>query len=206
MCIHAACALAAIAALASCRKERANPAELFSTASVATTYLNRGQLAEAETQFKKLVALAPDDPSGHANLGLTYLRGGRFDEAEKELRRARKLDPANIDVAVALARVLALTGRQNDARELLETQRLAALRTAGGTSRPNERLLYALAELEAGDSTRAPSPEYQRRLRDVLAAVPANLAARLKLARVFVQLDQADSAARVLEQWRALRP
>jgi len=87
-CIHAACAFTVVAALAGCRKERANPAELFSTASVATTYLNRGQLAEAETQFRKLVALAPDDPSGHANLGVTYLRGGRFDEAELALRES----------------------------------------------------------------------------------------------------------------------
>src|SRR6185503_3275346 len=203
MCIHAACALAAIAALASCRKERANPAELFSTASVATTYLNRGQLAEAETQFRKLVRLAPDDPSGHANLGLTYLRGGRFQEAEKELKRARKLDPASTDVALALARVYALTERRDDARQLLESQRQSATNRA-----PDARILYALAELEvaAGDSAAAPSVEYERRLQAVLAAAPANLAARLKLARAFVLRGSADSAARLLEEWRALRP
>ena len=45
-------------------------------------YLDRGQLPEAEAQFKKLIALAPADPLGYANLGLTYLRAGRYSDAE----------------------------------------------------------------------------------------------------------------------------
>ena len=57
------------------------------------SYLRRNQLPEAESELKKLVTLAPNDPVGYADLGLTYLQAGRYGEAEKQLRRARELDP-----------------------------------------------------------------------------------------------------------------
>ncbi|HEU4993379.1 MAG TPA: FG-GAP-like repeat-containing protein [Gemmatimonadaceae bacterium] len=196
-------ALLALCATASCQREETNPAQLFVISSTGSTFLRRGQLPEAEAQFKNLIKLAPDDPAGHANLGLTYLRGGRFDEAERELKRARRLDPNNVDVVLSLARLYSLTNRRDEARTLLESSRPAGASTGQGA---NPRVLYALAELEAGDTAAAPSAEYQQRLRDVLAAVPTNLAARLKLARAFVHGSQADSAARLLEEFRVLRP
>src|SRR5258705_4665734 len=197
-------AIVAVCATSGCRREAPNPAQLFVISSTGSTFLNRGQLPEAEAQFKQLIKLAPDDPAGHANLGLTYLRGGRFEEAERELNRARRLDPANVDVVLSMARLYALTNRRDEARELLESNRQTAGASAGQGANP--RLLFALAELEAGDSAAAPTPEYQRRLADVLAAAPTNLAVRLELARAYVRNRQADSAARVLEELRTLRP
>src|SRR5256885_10741244 len=104
---------------------------------VGLSYLQRNQLAEAESSFKQLTKLAPDDPLGYANLGLTYLQAGRLDQAEKQLKRARELDPKNAELGLALAKVYTLTKRPQDAQELLETLR------RGPT--PNLHRLYALA-------------------------------------------------------------
>jgi len=129
------------AATSACRPERASVEELYTTRVLGLSYLQRNQLPEAESEFKKLTKLAPDDPLGYANLGLTYLQAGRYAEAEKQLRRARELDPASAEVGLALARLYSLTGRLSDARATLERLR----RDTTG----NAHVLYALAELEA---------------------------------------------------------
>src|SRR5215208_2346734 len=69
--------IALAAALAACRSERASVEELYTTRMVGLGYLQRNQLSEAESTFKRLTQLAPDDPVGHADLGLTYLQAGR---------------------------------------------------------------------------------------------------------------------------------
>src|SRR5204862_421427 len=72
--------------------------------------------AQAETAFAKIVALAPDQALGYANLGLVHLRLGRYDVAEREIRRAAALDTASDDIALTLAKVYELTGRTSEAR------------------------------------------------------------------------------------------
>src|SRR2546423_3141205 len=107
--------------LTSCRRDKPAPVEeLFTTRTLAMSHLQRGQLPEAEVQFKKLIELAPNDPLGYANLGLTYLQEARYPEAEEQLKRARKLDSANPDVVLTLAKLYSLTNRQADARTILE--------------------------------------------------------------------------------------
>src|SRR6266566_3477567 len=105
-----------LASTTTCRPERASVDQLYTTRMLGLSYLQRNQLPEAETEFKKLTEQAPDDPFGYTNLGLTYLQAGRFAEAEKELRRARELDPGNAEVGLALAKLYSLTGRPSDAR------------------------------------------------------------------------------------------
>src|SRR5687767_10912941 len=114
---------ALMVATASCRPERAPVEELYTTRMLGLSYLQRNQLPEAESEFKKLTTLAPDDPAGYADLGLTYLQAGRYDEAEKQLRRARELDPASVEVGLSLVRLYALTERASEARATLEQLR-----------------------------------------------------------------------------------
>ncbi|HEY3114242.1 MAG TPA: FG-GAP-like repeat-containing protein, partial [Gemmatimonadaceae bacterium] len=178
--------------------------DLYTTRMLGLSYLQRNQLPEAESSFKKLTNLAPRDPFGYANLGLTFLQAGRYDDAEKQLRRARELDPANTEVGLALAKLYSLTGRDSDARATLERLRRDSTR--------NARVLYALAELEAGGGggagqrDSASARRYEDRLRDVLAVAPANLAVRLKLVDVLARRGEADSAVSHLEEVRRIPP
>ncbi len=189
---------ALIAATATCRSKPASVEDLYTTRMLGLSYLQRNQLPQAESAFKKLTQLAPDDPLGYANLGLTYLQAGRYAEAEKQLRRARELDPGSTEVGLALAKLYTLTGRVSDARALLEQLR----RDTTG----NAHVLYALAELEARQPDSASARRYEDRLRDVLAVAPANLAVRLKLVDSFVRRGEADSAVRQLEEVRRIPP
>src|SRR5882672_5345796 len=173
-----------------CREKPIDQGALITARTVGLEHLQRGRLPEAEQEFRQVIALAPRDPLGYANLGLTYLRAGRYAEAESELDRARRLDPKNPDIALIVAKLYSLTGRPAEARQILSTVPADA------------RVLYALAELdrEGGDSA------YAERLRQVLARSPANLAVRLKLADALLKLGQTDSTIRYLEEVRRLRP
>jgi len=182
----------------SCHREPASVEDLYTTRMVALSYLQRNQLPQAESSFKKLTELAPDDPLGYADLGLTYLQAGRYSEAEKQLERARKLDPSSTEVRLALARLYSLTNRSDEARQLLEQLRRDSTRSA--------RVLYALAELDAQKKDSASAGPYIDRLRDVLAVAPANLAVRLKLADAFARAGEADSAVNQLEEIRRIPP
>ena len=184
-------ALSLVAALlvatgaAACRSKPIDRQALLTAHYLGLTDLERGLLDEAETQFKTVIANAPKDPLGYANLGLVYLRGGRFAEAEAQLKRARRLAPANPEVGLIVAKLYSLTGRATEARATLE-----------GLPR-DAKVLYALARLDSLN----PDP-----LREVLTAAPANLAVRLQLIELFARRGAADSALRYLEEVRRLRP
>src|SRR5467141_991565 len=173
-----------------CKEKPIDQGALITARTVGLEHLQRGRLPEAEQEFKSVIALAPRDPLGYANLGLTYLRAGRYAEAESELDRARRLDPKNPDIALIIAKLYMLTGRSAEARQVL------------ADVTPDARVYYALAELErqSGDSV------YAERLRHVLQRVPANLAVRLQLADALLRLGQTDSTVRYLEEVRRLRP
>jgi Flp pilus assembly protein TadD len=181
-----------------CHSEPAPVEELYTARMLGLSYLQRNQLAEADTQFTKLTRLAPDDPLGYADLGLTYLQAGRYDDAEKQLLRARELDPGNTEIGLALAKLYSLMGRESDARSTLERLR----RDSTG----NAHVLYALAELDAKQTDSASSLRYEARLRDVLAVAPSNLAVRLKLIDLLSRLGKADSAVQQLEEVRRIPP
>jgi Tfp pilus assembly protein PilF len=196
---RAAVSLLALSALAvACHREQASVEELYTTRMLGVSYLQRNQLQEAETEFRKLTRLAPDDPLGYANLGLVYLQGGRYPEAEKQLDRARELDPSNVDVGLALARLYSLTNRPGEARTLLETLR--------GEAGRNAHVLYALAELDSAQRDPAAARRYRDALRAVLDVAPANLAVRLALVRAFVRGGESDSAVKYLEEIRRVPP
>jgi Flp pilus assembly protein TadD len=190
--------VAVVGAALSCHKERAPVEELYTTRMVGLSYLQRNQLPEAESAFKKLTTLAPQDPLGYASLGLTYLQAGRYADAEKQLQRARELEPGSTEIGLALAKVYSLTGRATDARALLGQLQKD---TTG-----NARVLYALAELESSQSDSASAVTYRARLRDVLAVAPANLAARLKLVDALARAGDTDSAIAQLEEVRRIPP
>ena len=184
-----------------CRKaEEPRTGDLFQAQYRGLTELTTGRLPEAEAEFRKVIALAPGEALGYANLGLTYLRAGRYADAEKQLRRARELDPANAEIALMSAKLYSLTGRAAEARQLLEQFSRAAP--------TNAHVLFALAELDApgSDTSQTALRRYESRLRNVYTVVPTNLAVRLKLADVLARAGQTDSATRLLEDVRRAGP
>src|SRR5206468_5669646 len=80
-----------------CREKPIDPGALITARTIGLDDLQRGRLAVAEQEFRTVIALAPRDPLGYANLGLTYLRAGRYAEAEPQLDRARRLDAKSPD-------------------------------------------------------------------------------------------------------------
>src|SRR5207249_8449699 len=139
-------------------------------------YLQQHQLPRAETEFRKVVALAPDQALGYADLGLVYLREGRYREAEPQLRRAAELDSASSDVGLMLAKVYELTGREAEARR--EVDRVLRRDST------DVRALYALAELAARSTDPGERLRRESLLRRVVARAPANIVARLELVNV----------------------
>src|SRR5687767_3386746 len=197
--MRAVCAASVLLlAQSACRSEPVNPQELLAAHALGLNYLQRGQLPEAEAEFRKVTSLAPRDPIGHANLGLTYLRGERFREAETALRRAQRLNDKNADVGLILAKLYSLTDRPDEARTTLE--RLPR----------DARVLYALAELETAGgrelSDTAALRRYHDRLVEVQRAAPANLAVRIRIADVLARRGVTDSAAVQLEEIGRIRP
>src|SRR5437773_6737405 len=156
---------------------------ILTARTVGLAYLQSDQLAPAESSFRRIVALAPDQALGHANLGLVLLRQGRYRDAEDEIRRAAALDTASDDIALTLAKVYELTGRGADARREVER----VLRRT-----PDDlRALYELVQLDPASR--------ETYLRRIVERAPANVAARLELVDALLARGAPDSAAAQLE-------
>src|SRR5256886_11428801 len=141
-------------------------------------YLQQNQLPRAEAEFRKVVALAPDQALGYANLGLVYLREGRYRDAEAQLRRAAVLDSAASDVDLMLASVYEQTGRETDAHRAIDR----VLRRDS----TDIRALYALATLAARSADPRERQGREGLLRHVMARAPANIVVRLQLAELLL--------------------
>jgi tetratricopeptide (TPR) repeat protein len=166
-------------------------AAILTARTLGLAYLQSDQLAPAESSFRRIVALAPDQALGYANLGLVHLRQGRYREAGDELRRAAALDTASDDIALTLATVYRLTERGADARREVE-------RVLRRSPQPGDlRALYELAQIDLASK--------ETYLRRIVERAPANLAARLELVDVLLARGRgegggaADSAVALLE-------
>ncbi len=91
--------------------------------SVGLFYYRRGRFQEAADRFRGALALRPDRPDVHFNLGRALQAQGRQDEAVASYRRALELRPDMNVVSANLGDLLISQGRWNEAekqfRELL---------------------------------------------------------------------------------------
>ena len=81
----------------------------------------KGHLDEAIAEWKKALAIEPDDPRAHNNLGVALARQGRYDEAIPHYEKALELDPQYVIIHLNLGRALAAKGRLDEAIAHLET-------------------------------------------------------------------------------------
>jgi tetratricopeptide (TPR) repeat protein len=82
----------------------------------ARVLLWSGKLAQAELEYRVVLAAAPDDPDNWLGLATVYSREGRPREALQALARAAELDPRRTDIHVARAIALRALGSPDEAR------------------------------------------------------------------------------------------
>jgi tetratricopeptide (TPR) repeat protein len=119
--------------------------------------LAAGHYEEAESDFKKLLQIAPDIAEMHATLGLVYFQEKKFDQAVPELKQALKLKPALSKASTLLAMSLSEVGEYTEALPGLQkcfpqapdpaTKRMCGLqlmRTYTGLQRDKDAVTVAL--------------------------------------------------------------
>ncbi|HEY7684551.1 MAG TPA: FG-GAP-like repeat-containing protein [Gemmatimonadales bacterium] len=188
-------ALASIASLAlGCKgrdRSAADAGTILTARTLGLAYLEENRFADAEAEFATLIRLAPDEPSGHANLGVVYLRLGRYQDAARAIDRAVALAPEDPDIRLLQATVLRLTDRASDAQRALET--------ALTTTPTHVKTLFALAEADS-------SPRRREYLARLVEAAPANVPARLALAAALLDAGATVEARDQLEQLQQRLP
>lgn len=190
--------LTCLTVAAACGQDRRDPDAAMQATNAGWSYLQEGRLEEAEAEFLKVVAAAPERAAGYANLAQVHLIAGRPDEAIVWIRRALRRDPTDLTVHLLQAKADQMRGHPGRARTDLE--RLARQHP------PDPRILFALVDL-AETATEAPPLARQREhLTRLVELLPGNIVARLRLTQVLAGLGQADSALGHLEELGRLWP
>ena len=83
----------------------------------AESLVRTSHIVEAESILDRALAIRPDDPTGLRLRGLIDLESGLPEDAIVLLERADRADPGSLETVAALARALALAGRDEAARE-----------------------------------------------------------------------------------------
>ena len=91
------------------------PASVQHLALLGRALATQGRFDEAAAQVKQAIALAPDLPLLHEDLGSVYARQGRHADAVPLFEKAIRLDPRQPSAHRKLAQALAAEGRGGDA-------------------------------------------------------------------------------------------
>jgi tetratricopeptide (TPR) repeat protein len=90
--------------------ERADIAE-----AIGSTYVDLGDLEQAEAVFRRSLEIDDKNPAVHAQLGRVYNFMGRRDEALASWRKAVELEPGNVAYVAGAAEVLMYAQRYDEA-------------------------------------------------------------------------------------------
>ena len=158
---------------------------------LARMVVRRGEYAEAEKEFRALLATCPEDGETRSGLGAALLGEGHTVDAEHEFRRALELDASDFTALYNLGAMAADAGQAEPAVKMLE----AALRSWPGSPDAHEKLAAAYG-LEGKAS------EALAQLRAAAALAPKDAQVHDSLAQVLDALGQSEEA--FAEQKRAL--
>ena len=166
--------------------------QMITHRNLGMAYLEEGQLRDAADEFSMLVEIAPKEPLGYANLGLTYMRmSGKMDKSEEWLQKALKLEPDDPDIRLLLAKVYELTNR--------EPQAVSTLENTLKKHPDHIRTLYQLALYY----TKMQDLQIREKAADYLAqvvnALPANVAASLRLIELLLHIEIPGDALQQME-------
>jgi tetratricopeptide (TPR) repeat protein len=163
--------------------------------NAAMALSREGKLDEAIAAYESVLASAPGVPLVHFNLGTTYKKKGDLPKAEAAMRRSFELDPLFVDGYVGLATVLAESGKQDQAIEVI--------RQGAAANAQSGRLQYALGVLEEGKSDADAAKQAFLKAEEL---DPQNVETQYHLATVALNMnDKAEAIAR-LEKFVAAAP
>ena len=149
---------------------------------------------EAIAQFRRGLALSPENNDARQDLAYTLLKVGENEEARELFRQAMERNPGDAGVALEYAFLCYETRKKREARLVFDRVR----RTAAGAAK-------ATAE-EAFENIDRPLREGISRWREAVAREPDNFSAHRELAELLEDRDQpAEAAAHYETAWR-LKP
>lgn len=167
--------------------------------NLGLAYFEEGRFIDAADEFKTLVNIFPEEPLGYANLGLTYMQmSGKLKQAEKWLLEAIQLAPDHPDMSFLLAKVYELTLREKQAVNTLEN----ILKT----DPKHIRSLHQLAIHYSKKSDKKAREKAIQYLAEVVSALPANIATRLKLIELLLIDGKSGDAVHQMETIRQILP
>jgi tetratricopeptide (TPR) repeat protein len=202
-------------------------AELDSQLNQATASFGRGELAQAESMCRTVLAAAPNNAAALHLLGLVRTRGGDRRGGEELLRRSVELEPADPRLRLNFATFLRRAGRLEEAERVYRR----VLQLAPGERGARHGLILTLenlgrtreAEIQCRtlvDSDRANPdgwaalgivlanqnrlPEAEGAYRQALALGPRNAPLHRRLGALLAQLERAEEALALLARAQAL--
>ena len=98
-----------------------NPADLDSQNNLATAYLEKGRVADAERVFKWILANDPDYPAAQNGMGLVSIQKQDPTGARGYFEKAARLDPDLVEVHMNLGLLYEMAGEKQRARSSFET-------------------------------------------------------------------------------------
>jgi tetratricopeptide (TPR) repeat protein len=161
----------------------------------ASELSNKGDYAAAEAEWKKVLALEPDDVRSHFVLGEVLLRLNRMDEGIAQLREATRLNPQFAEAHNNLGVALGQAGHAEDS--LAELRRAIEINPDYPAARNN----LGLALLSGGHAAEA-----EQEFRAALASEPADPQSRLNLGNALIARNQSADALAEFQQAVAAAP
>jgi Flp pilus assembly protein TadD len=149
----------------------------------------RGQYGPAAESFQAALALRPEDPELHFNIGECWARQGANDKAQKSYNECLLRSPNHVACRFALAQLLVHTGRTADA------VRMANDWLAREPKRADPYALDGWLWHQTGDLPRA-----QARLQQALELDPHNVRALGELGLIYEAMQRPDRARAIYER------
>lgn len=174
----------------------ANPNDVDGLAIHGVIQFTSGYVDEAESIFRRLIALRPGNPEDHFNLGRVLTRRDQVEEAMQEFDKAWRLRPENLRPIEGKAQVLVLANRKDEARRLLEEHIQA------GRDTPGFALILATIQEQAGENEAAIATA-EKHAGSSNADAPTNRQLFLLLGRTLEKLERFDDAFRAFQRGNA---
>jgi tetratricopeptide (TPR) repeat protein len=93
------------------RKGRKTEPECQNIFALGQAYMNTGRYSDADTQFNKVLRMAPREPNGNFGLGLNYSKQGRYEDAITQFKAAIRLDDKFYDAYAEMGYALPILAR-----------------------------------------------------------------------------------------------